>query len=41
MWIASSQNRKKVNIFQSLWLFSPEIGMLGELKTKFEKQNEK
>ena len=32
---------KKVNIFQSLWPFSPEIGMLGELKTKYENQNEK
>ena len=32
---------KKVNIFQSLLLFSPEIGMLEELKTKFENQNEK
>ena len=32
---------KKVSIFQSLWPFPPEIGMLGELKTKFENQNEK
>ena len=35
------KKRKKGNIFQSLWPLSPEIGMLGELKTKFENENEK
>ena len=35
------KKEKKMNIFQSLWPFPPEISMLGELKTKFENQNEK
>ena len=35
------KKEKKMNIFQSLWPSPPEIGMLGELKTKFENQNEK
>ena len=35
------KKEKKMNIFQSLWQFPPEIGMHRELKTKFEDRNEK